>query len=61
MNDKPTKPFDPALSLQLDKAQIALEEAQTKGDDMREKYAREWKRRLEAVIFQEQEEKSCQL
>jgi len=44
-------PFDPKLSLKLDKATAALEEAQANGDMERITAARTWKRRLEAVIF----------
>jgi hypothetical protein len=43
--------FDKKLSLELDKAVIAIEQAQAAGDKVREQYAREWKRRLEKKIF----------
>lgn len=44
-------PFNPALSLQLDKARAALEAAQANGDTVRELAARVWLARLEALIF----------
>ena len=46
-----TTPFNPALSLQLDKARAALEAAQAAGDTQREQFARVWLARLEDLIF----------
>ena len=43
--------FDPTLSLQLDKATVALEEAEAAGDAVRVEYAKAWKARLETEIF----------
>jgi len=43
--------FDPAASLKIDLAQVALEEAVERGDTLRAEYAREWLRKLEAGVF----------
>lgn len=49
--------FDKNVSLQLDKAIVAVEQSQERGDKRREEIARSWKRRLENWIFEDKEEK----
>lgn len=44
-------PFDKALSLELDRATIALETAQKNGDAVRMLFAARWKREVENKIF----------
>lgn len=43
-------PFDARLSLQIDKATVALEAAEEAGDEIRAGFARVWKGRLEEEL-----------
>jgi len=52
------KAFDKKVSLQLDKAIVAVEQSQARGDKRREEIARSWKRRLENWIFEEEKDKT---
>ena len=44
-------PFDKNLSMELDQATIAFEDAKAAGDVIRMLYTAEWKRRVEARIW----------
>lgn len=44
-------PFDKALSLELDRATIAYEQAKARGDSVRMLYAARWKSEVENKIF----------
>jgi len=44
-------PFDKALSMELDRATIAFDEAKTRGDTIRMLYAAKWKKEIEVKVF----------
>lgn len=44
-------PFDKALSIELDKATIAFEQAKERGDAVRMLYAANWKSEIEKKLF----------
>lgn len=44
-------PFNAELSLELDRATAAYEDALYQGDEVRARYAAEWKRRVERLIW----------
>jgi len=49
------KPFDPDLSLAIDRAQAAKDEARERGDDLRERFAAAWLEKVSAEIYAEPE------